>query len=221
MSGPRPINVPADVAAGGGDARPMRRDAVRNQRLVLDAAAAVLSEYGPDATMELIASRAGVGVGTIYRNYPNKDALTDALVQSIFDELLTAGRAALELPAGTGLEQLLRTLGESMSQHRGYARMLVGHIRAASGSEQLRELIVRLVEQARAAGELGSWVTVGDVMTLVWALRGVVETTGAVAPTAWERLLDVHLSALREPVSVSDRAGVSARQLERIASEPG
>jgi AcrR family transcriptional regulator len=180
-------------------ARPMRRDAVRNQRLVLDAAREVLSEYGTDATMELIASRAGVGVGTIYRNYPNKDALTDALVQSIFEELLTAGRAALELPAGTGLEQLLRTLGASMSEHRGYARMLVGHIRAASGA----------------------WVTVGDVTTLVWALRGVVETTGAVAPAAWERLLEIHLSALRAPDQVSSRAGVSARQLERIASEPG
>jgi AcrR family transcriptional regulator len=217
MNGRGPMNVPMSVT----DARPMRRDAVRNQRLVLDAAAAVLSEYGTDATMELIASRAGVGVGTIYRNYPNKDALTDALVQSIFDELLTAGRAALELPAGTGLEQLLRALGESMSQHRGYARMLVGHIRAASGSEQLREQLARLVEQARTAGELGSWVTLGDVMSLVWALRGVVETTGAVAPTAWERLLEVHLRALREPDPASRRAGVSARQLERIASEPG
>jgi len=202
-------------------ARPMRRDAVRNQRLVLDAAREVLSEYGTDATMELIASRAGVGVGTIYRNYPNKYALTDALVQSIFEELLTAGRAALELPAGTGLEQLLRALGASMSEHRGYARMLVGHIRAASGAEQLRELLARLIEQARAADELGSWVTVGDVTTLVWALRGVVETTGAVAPAAWERLLEIHLSALRAPDQVSSRAGVSARQLERIASEPG
>jgi AcrR family transcriptional regulator len=197
----------------------MRRDAVRNQRRVLDAAREVLSEYGTDATMELIASRAGVGVGTIYRNYPNKDALIDALVRSIFEELLTAGRAALELPAGTGLEQLLRTLGTSMSEHRGYARMLVGHIRAASGADQLRELLARLVEQARAAGELGSWVTVGDVMTLVWAVRGVVETTGSVAPTAWERLLEIHLGALRSSDPVSSRRSVTAAQLERIATD--
>jgi AcrR family transcriptional regulator len=213
MTGSRTLAV-------AGDARPMRRDAVRNQRLVLDAAREVLSQYGTDATMELIASHAGVGVGTIYRHYPNKDALIDALVGSIFEQLLAAARADLECPGGMGLEQLLRTLGASMSEHHGYARMLVGHIRWAPGVEQLRDLIARLVEQARDAGELGSWVTVGDVMALIWALRGVVETTASAAPVAWERLLEIHLSALRSPAPTSTREAMTMRQLQQIASEP-
>ncbi|HEY3482745.1 MAG TPA: helix-turn-helix domain-containing protein, partial [Streptomyces sp.] len=68
--------------------RPMRRDAVRNQKLVIEAARDVVSEFGTDASMELIASRAGVGVGTVYRRFPNKEALVDEIVGLMLSELV-------------------------------------------------------------------------------------------------------------------------------------
>ncbi len=198
--------------------RPMRRDAVRNQQSVLEAARAVLSEAGTEATMELIAARAGVGVGTVYRHFPNKEALVDALVTAIYAHLIAAARAGLARGDGTGLADFLRTLGTSFAEHRGYARMLVGHASPECGAETLRRLIAELLEQARDAGQVGSDVVLGDVMTTIWALRGVVETSGAVAPHAWQRHLNLHLAGLRAGSGSSGTRGLTAAQLARIAA---
>ena len=199
--------------------RARRSDAARNQVAVLDAARDVLAEYGTEATMELIASRAGVGVGTVYRHFPNKDALVDALVSAIVEHLVASATSALVRADGSGLEEFVRALGQSLAAHRGYAQSLVGHIRDEAGADRLRHLVAQLVTEARRAGQLGPWVTLGDVMAMIWAIRGLVETSGAVAPTAWERYLDVHLHALRSPVSVSTRRSLTADQLARIAAE--
>lgn len=196
----------------------MRRDAVRNQQLVLDAARDVLSESGTDASMELIAVRAGVGVGTVYRHFPNKVALIDALVRAIYEELIAAARTALDRGDGTGLAGFLRTLGASFADHRGYARMLVGHTPLDCGAERLRKLIGQLLEQAKATGQVNAEITMGDVMTTIWGLRGIVETSGDVAPRAWERHLDIHLTALQADAITTNRPSLTAAQLTRIAS---
>jgi AcrR family transcriptional regulator len=196
--------------------RAPRRDALRNQQLVLDAARDVLSEHGTDATMELIAARAGVGVGTVYRHFPNKEALIDALVTGIFEELIAAATTALDHP-GTGLEEFLRVLGSSFAEHRGYARMLVGHTRTECGANVLRTMVATLLEQAQRARRIGPDVTLGDIMTTIWAIRGVVETSGDVAEGAWERHLDIHLVGLRSKSLTSTHPSVTARQLVAIA----
>jgi AcrR family transcriptional regulator len=185
--------------------------------MVLEAARAVLAEHGTEATMELIAARAGVGVGTVYRHYPNKDALIDSLVTTIIDELLSAAHTAAG-HGGHGLEEFLRVLGRAFATHRGYARMLAGAGRATSGAQHLRSMIAQLLRQARNSGDVGPDVTLGDIMALVWALRGIVETSGAVAPDAWQRHLDIHLAALRAPEFPSRRPALTARQLAAITS---
>lgn len=204
------------MAARDADARPMRRDAARNQQLVLIAAREVVAEFGTDASMELIASRAGVGVGTVYRRFPNKEALLDELVRLILDELVAAGRRLLARADGSGLEAFLRVLGHSFTEHRGYADKLVGRTRAES-AEQLWDVVGELLDQARAFGLIGADVGLGDVMTTAWALRGVVHTAGAVAPHAWERHLDIHLAGLRAPAVHSARAGLARADLVRVA----
>lgn len=197
--------------------RAIRRDAVRNQRLVLDAARDVLSEYGTDATMELIASRAGVGVGTVYRHFPNKDALVDALVSAIYEQLLTSATDTLS-QGGTGLAAFLEILGQSFAEHRGYAHMLVGNARGEHSARALRTMIAALLAQAKDAQEVGPDVTLADVMTTIWAIRGVVETSGAVTERAWQRHLDIHLAALRANLVGTARPGLTTRQLARISA---
>ena len=71
-------------------ARPLRSDAAKNLRRIHDAALVAFSTQGTDVTMEHIAQAAGVGVGTLYRRYPNKDALVDDLLRSILQELIDA-----------------------------------------------------------------------------------------------------------------------------------
>lgn len=206
------------MAVSGEAERPMRRDAARNHRLVVEAARGAFAEFGTDASMELIASRAGVGVGTLYRRFPNKDALVDELVQLILGELNDAAARALARGDGTGLEDFLHVLGESFSEHRGYADQLVGRtsVNIECDADRLRGLIGELLQQAQRYGRIGPAVALGDVMAAVWALRGVVETTGAVAPDAWKRHLDIHLIGLRAAGAPSERPAVSAADLARI-----
>ncbi len=210
------IDGPAGVSAVGTIERPMRKDAARNQEAVLTAAREVISEFGVEASMELIASRAGVGVGTLYRHYPNKQALVDELVRIILDELSSTARAGLEDEAGNGLETFLRAFGRSLARHHGYSAKLFSPGNS-DHQQQLNTLIGELHTQALEHGRLAPAVTFGDVRALMWALRGIVAVTGKNAPDAWQRHLDLHLAALRiEPIP-STRPSVTDEQLLRIA----
>ncbi len=102
-----------------------RRDAVRNYHRILDAARDVLGESGADASMEEIAARAGVGVGTVYRRFASKDALIDELLRLALEEILAAVDRALARTDGHGLEELLRALGQSFADHARYASLLL------------------------------------------------------------------------------------------------
>lgn len=204
------------MAAADTQSRPLRRDAVRNHQLVMAAAREVLAEFGTDASMELIASRAGVGVGTVYRRFPNKQALVDEIAAEMLRELVVEARTALELPDGAGLDAFMRVVGRSLSTHRGYADKLVGHSKA-SCVEQLRDLITELLAQARTSGRVAPEIELGDVMTLFWGMRGVVETSGEVVPDAWQRYLDIQLAGLRSPGAVASGPAVTRAQLRRIS----
>ncbi|WP_285599313.1 TetR/AcrR family transcriptional regulator [Kineosporia sp. NBRC 101731] len=200
----------------GATERPMRRDAARNSEAVLAAARDVISESGVEASMEQIASRAGVGVGTLYRHYPNKQALVDELVRIILDELISTARAGLEDEHGNGLETFLRAFGRSLARHHGYSAKLF-----SPGNEthqqQLNALIADLHAQAFEHGRISPGVAFGDVRALMWALRGIVAVTGQSAPDAWQRHLDLHLAALRIDPAPSSRPAISDEQLQRIA----
>lgn len=74
--------------------RPLRRDALANQERVLAAAVTAVLREGPQVPMATIAAEAGVGVGTLYRRYPNREALLDALTHRAFELLLEQARAA-------------------------------------------------------------------------------------------------------------------------------
>ena len=197
-------------------ARPMRKDALRNSELVLRAAREVLSESGPETRVEQIAARAGVGVGTVYRHFPNKEALIDELVRLMLTDLIGAAQVELARGDGTGLESFLRVLGRAIAEQRGYRDKLVGRTRVDCGQARLRELIGELLEQAREHGRIGPEIVLGDVLATTWALRGVIMTTGSVAPDAWERHLDIHLAGLRAGATVA-RPGISTEQLSRIS----
>jgi AcrR family transcriptional regulator len=203
----------------GSPSLPGRRDAVRNYHRVLDAAREVLGESGADASMEEIAARAGVGMGTVYRRFANKDALIDELVRLSLGEALAEAKQALACPGGDGLEQFLRGLGALFAAHAKYAHLLLE--RSADGADgaatrEIRAAVQELTSRALAAGTLNPGATAGDVMALVWAMRGLTETTGEVAPGTWQRFLDIHLAGLRTPGPLSAMPSMSARQLAEL-----
>jgi AcrR family transcriptional regulator len=193
-----------------------RRDAVRNYHRILAAAREVLGESGADAGMEEIAVRAGVGVGTVYRRFASKDALIDELLQLALEEVLSAIDRALARTDGHGLEDLLRAFGQSFADHARYASLFLQRRTDAATSDRIRAAIDELTARAKAAGAVNPAITAGDVMALVWAMQGLVQGAGEVAPEAWQRLLDIHLAGMRATGPLSSASPISARQLSKL-----
>jgi AcrR family transcriptional regulator len=193
-----------------------RRDAVRNYHRILEAARDVLGESGADASMEEIAARAGVGIGTVYRRFDSKDALIDELLRLSMAEAVAIARQALTDTGGEGLEQLLRGLGRQFAAHARYAHLLLGRSPDAAAMAEMRAAVEELTRRALAEGAVNPGVTTGDVMAAIWAMRGLAETAGGVAPEAWQRFLDIHLAGLRAAGPLSSCPALSAGQLSRL-----
>jgi AcrR family transcriptional regulator len=195
-----------------------RRDAVRNYQLVVDAARELLEESGVEASMEQIAARAGVGVGTVYRRFPGKEFLVEELVKAVIDELAADADRLLDHDDGSGLEEFLRVLGRSFTKHHRWTSLLVpGRPNSEPGTTTLQGQLAQLFHNAHRAHAVGPQVELGDVMALIWGLRAVAESAGSVAPEAWKRYLDIHLRALRSTAQLSDTPATSAEQLRQLS----
>lgn len=178
-------------------ARTQRRDATRNYERILDAARDVFGEAGADACMEDIAARAGVGVGTVYRRFASKDVLIDELLRLALDDLVTAAARALARADGHGLEELLRAFGQSFSDHARYANLLLERQPDPGAARVIKQATSDLTARAIGAGTIGAGVTAADIRALISAMRALVQANGDLAPDAWQRFLDIHLTGLR------------------------
>ena len=91
--------------------RPLRKDAARHREQLFAAAVRVFDEQGLDASVTEIARVAGVGIGTLYRRFPTKQALIDTLVHEVLGAIIQMARDAARSPEGTGLERFLEATG--------------------------------------------------------------------------------------------------------------
>ena len=174
----------------------LRRDAARNRDKILKAARAAFDEEGVDVGVEVIAQRAGVGVGTLYRRFPTKELLIEAVVSEVLDAVLSAARTALaNESAADGFTEYLRAVGRLQSEHAGCLTRLwndsPGEVR-----DRIEEAGRSLLARAQQAGAVRTDLVYEDVIVLFWSLRGVIETTAAVSPEAWLRHLDLLVTSL-------------------------
>jgi AcrR family transcriptional regulator len=214
--GPVASEAPGLQVAAGTHGHAGRRDAVRNYHRVLDAAREVLGESGADASMEEIAARAGVGVGTVYRRFANKEALIDELLRLSLAEALDVARHALAGPAGAGLEEFLWGLGAVFAKHARFAQLLIERSPDAATTREFRAAVQELTARAVAAGTVNPGVAFGDVMALIWAMNGLTRTTVGVSPDTWQRFLDINLAGLRSPGPLSPRPPISASEVAQL-----
>lgn len=178
--------------------KPLRRDAAENRARLLDAAMLVFAERGLDGSVEDVARVAGVGMGTLYRRFPTKQALIDELVGGLRRELLEICRAAAEHTDGTGLEVLLVRAGQLQSEPRGCLERLWHHSDAELDTmTEFRQVVRELLASAQELGRIRKDVTGTDISMVFWSMRGVIETTRDVAPTAWRRHLELLIAGLR------------------------
>jgi len=193
--------APWSVTTVNDPPRALRSDALRNHERILAAARDVLGECGADASIEDIAARAGVGVGTVYRRFASKDALIDELLRLVMAQLGTAADRALARPDGHGLEELLRAFGQSFAEHARYANLMLEREPDAKSSLQIRAAIAGLTGRAVRAGAIRPDITAADVLALISGMRGLVQAEADLAPDAWQRFLDIHLAGMRPPAA--------------------
>jgi AcrR family transcriptional regulator len=176
--------------------QPLRRDAAANRERLITAAIEVFNDDGIDAGVEQIAHRAGVGVGTLYRRFPTKDALIAHLVDELITEMIAAADEAREVPGGHGLEQYVRAMGDQLSRHRGCLSRLWGGGDVAR-IEELRARQHSLLVIAQKAGVIRADMRAADLTALLWSLRGIVDSAGATAQVVCQRHLDLVFAGLR------------------------
>lgn len=169
----------------------LRADARRNQERVLDAAAEVFGEEGPDASIDEIARRAGVGHGTVFRRFPTKDDLVFAVVERHVAQMRALAEAALAGDdPGEAFFGFVRGIGELVMSTPGLHACVV-HCGEKPGAAELDELGRKIVARAQRAGAVRRDVKPADVQVLV---RSVLTS----APEGqWRRYLDVVLDGLR------------------------
>ncbi len=180
-------------------ARPMRADARRNRERVLAAASEAFATYGSDAQMDDVARAAGVGVGTVYRHFPTKEALVAELVRRKFETFVAQARQALDEPdPWEAFAGMLRRNAELMARDAA-VREAIAHTpgslsAAAREREELLGLAARIVARAQDAGCLREDFSAEDIPMI---MCGVSSTMSASSGFDWRRHLELILDGLR------------------------
>ena len=181
-----------------------RADARRNRKRIIEASRELFAEHGFDAQMDDIARAAGVGVGTVYRHFPNKADLLQALIQERFDGLAEAAREGIANPdPWEGFAGFMRYSAEVMARDRALSEAMFERpemMRAGAEGVEMPELLTELVGRAQAAGELREGMIWEDVPGLVCGMGRALKH-GVIGPheMSWERFLAIVLDGLRAP----------------------
>jgi len=182
--------------------RPLRRDAERNRQRILAAAAEVFTERGLDATLDEVARAANVGVGTVYRRFPDKESLVAELFRDRIDALVTvAEQACAAADPWEGLASYLEFAAAAMAGDLGLRQLMMfatyDRDQVCYARDRMFPVITRLVERAQAAGELRDDFRATDVKLISFMLASVAEYAATIRPEIWRRYLTLIVDGLR------------------------
>jgi AcrR family transcriptional regulator len=183
-------------------AAPLRADAERNRQRLLAAATDLFATRGLDVTLDEIARHAGVGTGTAYRRFPNKDALIDALMADRIGEVAEIARQCLDEPdPWVALTSFFERALALQASDRGLKEVLfsAGHGRERSNQARLKiaPVVTKLVRRAVEAGAVRSDMSISDVPVINYMLNTVVDLGRTVEPELYRRYLAIVLEGLR------------------------
>jgi AcrR family transcriptional regulator len=181
--------------------RKPRADAARNRERLLEAAKAGFAEMGAEVSLDEIARRAGVGIGTLYRHFPTRDAIVEAVYRREVQQLADAATRLIgSMPAGAALREWMRLFVDYIATKKVIASALgsivggIPELYAFSGA-RITAAMTLLVERARASGDIRGDVDPADL------LRALVGFTYGAAGPGWEasarRLIDILMDGLR------------------------
>jgi AcrR family transcriptional regulator len=189
-----------------------RADAIRNRERVLEAAKTVFSAGGPDASLEAVARRAGVGIGTLYRHFPTREALFEAVYRREVQQLIElAEQLKSEAEPVDALRRWLRSNVALVATKKGMLAALALTVHGSSELyahtfDRLTKAVGALLERAVAAGEIRADISPEDLVRALIGMCYMHDQPG------WQksvvRLLDVFVDGLRVPANVTAATGV-------------
>jgi AcrR family transcriptional regulator len=209
------LDAPLEGPEPGPDdaTRPRRADARRNEERLVGAARRVFAAQGAGASMEAVAREAGVGVGTLYRHFPKRIDVVEAVYREDVDELVQAAeRTATELDPWAAVEAFLR----AFLRYSRSKRTFLNELREAfdkspdlklRSRERIEQAMALVLDRAQRAGVVRTDVDGADVMQLV----GPMCTSPTLSEDQGERLLAMILDGLRSPSPPRARAGPQRR----------
>ena len=192
---------------------PLRADAERNRQRLIAAAKDLFATRGLDVTLDEVARHAGVGTGTAYRRFPNKDALIDALMVDRIGELAAIAQECLEDPdPWAGLTGYFDRALALQAADRGLKEVLFSSGRGRERSNHARRaiapVVTKLVRRAKEAGVVRADIDTSDVPLINFMLNTIVDFSREVDPDLYKRYLAIVLDGLRprddlEPLPVA------------------
>ena len=188
------------------DPRPLRADAERNRQRIVDAAGPLFAERGVDVSVEDLAAAAGVGIGTFYRRFPDRESLVEAVFETRLERVVEAARDALEIEdPWEAFRTFVVNVARMHARDRGLKDVLSsdrGRERVAAFRRTIQPLAGQLLERAKAAGALREDVTQFDIPMIHQAVSAIAAITRDVSPDYFERTLTLLVDGLareREP----------------------
>jgi AcrR family transcriptional regulator len=203
---------------------PTRKDAVRNRQLLLDAAKEVFARQGLDAGLDEIARHAGVGVGTAYRHFADKQQLAVALMERAVEQFIEDVAAAQhEDDPWRSVVRYLELSTSLQSEDRALRHVLTGAYDPRRFGDQLDEilgLVDAIVQRARVAGAVRSDLESTDLMLIATMLCSVADMTVEAEPDLWHRYLTMLLEGLRPGGSELPVGALSPAEFRLVKPAP-
>ena len=181
--------------------RPLRRDAERNRQRILRAASEVFTTRGLQVSLDDVAQHAGVGVGTVYRRFPDKESLVEALFEERIQAMAALAEKALAEPdSWTGLVTFLETACTELATDHGLREILMfasyGRDRVQRGKARMQPLVTQLVQRAQRDGQVRQDLRPTDIIFIEFMLSSAAGYAEPVQPELWRRYLALITGAL-------------------------
>jgi AcrR family transcriptional regulator len=199
----------------------LRRDAAENLEKVLDVATEVFAREGIDTSIEVVARRAEVGLGTVYRRFRNKEALVEELARRLLARAVDIAERHLSDPDGSGLFGYLWEIGELLASQSGIVGRMWNVPGAAELVERSRELQHQLVAAAVEHGHVRTDVVAEDVAVLCWSISGVLDVARRTPSAPWRRHVEICIDGLRPVPTQLAEPPLTGTEMDAIIDAQG
>jgi AcrR family transcriptional regulator len=182
--------------------RRLRADAARNQQRIVAAARELFADHGLEITLDDVAERAGVGVGTVYRRFANKKELIAEVFDQHVKDFADAAEAALGNPdAWLGLVEFFESACKHLATNRGFGEVMLeleeDPARFAELRDRIHPSVTAIVDRARHAGVVDSDVATSDFFAMIHMVNAIAEFAGPVNSEVWQRYMALVLNGVR------------------------